>query len=170
MKTPTPLSTATALFWRLLTTIVVCCFSLMLVIMMIQVIARYALEVAVPWTDEASRYFFLAAIFLGAVLAQRQREHISITILTDILPDKVRRVLAAISDAVCITVAAMLVFGAFSMMERTAGIYASTFDLSFSWIYSIQLVGLALMMLLSCRDLFLKLFRPADVGAEGHRG
>ncbi len=154
MNTPSPLARASELFWQLLTAIVVTCFALMLVIMMIQVIARYALSVAVPWTDEASRYFFLAAIFLGAVLAQRRREHIRITILIDVLPDRARRVLACVSDAICIGVAAMLLYGALVMMERTAGVYASTFELSFSWIYAIQFAGILAMLLLSCRDLF----------------
>lgn len=156
MNTPAPLSRAVELFWQLVTAVVITCFSLMLAIMMIQVIARHALSVAVPWTDEASRYFFLAAIFLGAVLAQRRREHITITILTDALPARARRVLGGISDAICIGVAGMLLYGALAMMERTVGIYASTFELSFSWLYSIQFAGLFAMMLLSCRDLCAK--------------
>lgn len=170
MKTPSPLSRAAELFWQFLTAVVVACFSLMLAIMMVQVIARHALSVAVPWTDEASRYFFLAAIFLGAVLAQRRREHIAITILTDVLPAKVRRVLAGVSDAICIGVAAMLLYGALVMMERTAGIYASTFQLSFSWIYSIQFAGLLAMMLLSCRDLFARACAAGACDQPAQRG
>lgn len=170
MNTPSPLSRASELFWRFLTAVVVTCFSLMLVIMMIQVIARYALSVAVPWTDEASRYFFLAAIFLGAVLAQRRREHIRITILTEVLPDKARHVLAGISDAVCIGVAGMLLYGALVMMERTAGVYASTFELSFSWIYAIQFAGILAMMLLSCRDLFAQGCAIAGCHVQADRG
>ena len=154
MNTHSTRTRAAELCWQLLTVVVVTCFSLMLVIMMVQVIARYALSAAVPWTDEASRYFFLAAIFLGAVLAQHRREHIRITILIDVLPEKVRHLLAGISDAVCIGVAAMLLYGSLVMMERTAGVYASTFQLSFSWIYAIQFAGLFAMMLLLCRDLY----------------
>lgn len=170
MNTPTPLARAAERFWQLLTAIVVTCFSLMLAIMMIQVIARHALSVAVPWTDEASRYFFLAAIFLGAVLAQRRREHIAITILTDVLPAKARAMLAAVSDAICIGVAGMLLYGALAMMERTAGVYASTFELSFSWLYAIQFAGLLAMMLLSCRDLFAKACAIGACGGPAQRG
>lgn len=169
MNTPSPLARAAELFWQLLTAVVVTCFSLMLVIMMIQVIARYALSVAVPWTDEASRYFFLAAIFLGAVLAQRRREHIRITILIDVLPEKARRILGAISDTICMVVAGMLLYGALIMMERTAGIYASTFQLSFSWIYAIQFAGIFAMMLLSCRDLLSQTCAIAGCNGQANR-
>ncbi|MFD2435870.1 TRAP transporter small permease [Modicisalibacter luteus] len=76
-------SSALAIFWSLLTTVVVTAFCLMLVVMAIQVISRYTLGLAVPWTDEVSRYLFLAEIFLGSVLALRYQEHIRVTIVTD---------------------------------------------------------------------------------------
>lgn len=159
MKASMPAANAVELFWKLVTAIIVTCFSLMLIIMMIQVVSRYALGVAVPWTDEASRYFFLAEIFLGAALAQRHGEHISITILTDMLSEDTKRYFDAASDIICIVIAGMLLFGALDMMERTAGVYASTFRLSFSYVYMVQFIGILLMMLLFARDLYAKLFR-----------
>lgn len=86
MTSSPTLSRALGAFWWLLTTVVVGAFGMMLLVMAIQVIARYALGVAVPWTDEVSRYLFLAEIFLGSVLALRYQEHIRITVVTDLLP------------------------------------------------------------------------------------
>ena len=116
-----------------------------------------ALGVAVPWTDEVSRYLFLAEIFLGSVLALRYQEHIRITVVTDLLPAGAQRWAAVAADAISILVLLMIMGGAFNMMERTAGIFASTFDMSFSYLYLMQLVAAGLMALLLVEDLVVRL-------------
>nr|WP_275445728.1 MULTISPECIES: TRAP transporter small permease [unclassified Halomonas] len=131
-----------------MTTIVVAAFCLMLTVMAIQVISRYTLGLAVPWTDEVSRYLFLAEIFLGSVLALRYQEHIRVTIVTDLLPPKAARLVAALADLIGIAVLLMLMGGAWNMMERTAGVFASTFRMSFSYVYLMQFIAALLMVIL----------------------
>ncbi len=154
MKTAERITRALDLFWRLLTGVVMTAFALMLVIMAIQVISRYVLGIAVSWTDEASRYLFLAEIFLGSVLALRYQEHIRITIVTDLLSPSLRNIAASVADVICVLVLLMLVVGAWNMMDRTAGIMASTFRMSFSYIYLIQLISALLMIGLLLGDLY----------------
>ncbi|QOR39043.1 TRAP transporter small permease [Billgrantia diversa] len=149
---------ANDLFWRLLTAIVMSAFALMLIIMAIQVISRYALGIAVSWTDEASRYLFLAEIFLGSVLALRYQEHIRITLVTDMLGTRLRQIAASLADIICIVVLAMLAVGGWNMMERTAGVLASTFRMSFSYIYLIQMISALMMIGLLIGDLYRRLF------------
>lgn len=108
MTTNSTLAKALGAFWWLLTAVVVGAFGLMLLVMGIQVISRYALGVAVPWTDEVSRYLFLAEIFLGSVLALRYQEHIRITIVTDLLSARAKRVAAMLADIVSILVLGMI--------------------------------------------------------------
>ncbi|MBY5927324.1 MULTISPECIES: TRAP transporter small permease [unclassified Halomonas] len=160
MTTNSTLAKALGAFWWLLTAVVVGAFGLMLLVMGIQVISRYALGVAVPWTDEVSRYLFLAEIFLGSVLALRYQEHIRITIVTDLLSARAKRVAAMLADIVSILVLAMIMGGAFNMMERTAGVFASTFDMSFSYLYLMQLIAAGLMVLLLVEDFIERLTTP----------
>lgn len=145
------------LFWIMLATIVVTAFSLMLLVMAIQVISRYSLGVAVPWTDEVSRYLFLVEIFLGSVLALRYQEHIRITVVTDLLSPRAQHVIMSIGDIICIIVLLMLMSGAWQMMDRTAGVFASTFKMSFSYIYFMQFFSALLMILVMCGDLYRRL-------------
>lgn len=148
---------AIELFWRLLTAIVMTAFALMLTIMAIQVISRYALGIAVSWTDEASRYLFLAEIYLGSVLALRYQEHIRITLVTDLMGPRLRHIVASLADIICILVLLMLVIGGWNMMDRTAGVLASTFRMSFSYIYLIQLISALMMIGLLVGDLYRRL-------------
>jgi TRAP-type C4-dicarboxylate transport system permease small subunit len=157
VKTTERVTRAIELFWQLLTGVVMTAFALMLVIMAVQVISRYALGIAVSWTDEASRYLFLAEIFLGSVLALRYQEHVRITIVTDVLSPSLRNIAASVADVICVLVLLMLVVGAWNMMDRTAGIMASTFRMSFSYIYLIQLISALLMIGILLGDLYRRL-------------
>jgi len=141
-------------FWNLLTIIVVACFSLMLVVMLIQVTSRYVFGIGVPWTDEVSRYFYIAEIFLGTALAQRHKEHIRINVVTHLLPATGKKIVALIADIITLMVSAMLVYGAIHMMKVTKGVYASTFNMSISYLYLIQISGIVLFSLLVLRDMF----------------
>ena len=141
-------------FWNLLTGIVTACFFLMLVVMLIQIASRYVFGIGVPWTDEVSRYLYISEIFLGTALAQRRHEHITISVVTDLLPAAWKNVFAIIADLITLLVSGMLVFGAIQMMKVTKGIYASSFDMSFSYLYLIQIIGIVLFALLVFGDLF----------------
>ena len=148
---------AIEIFWQLLTGVVMTAFALMLIIMVVQVISRYVLGIAVSWTDEASRYLFLTEIFLGSVLALRYQEHIRITIVTDVLSPSLRNTVAGVADVICVLVLLMLLVGAWNMMDRTAGIMASTFRMSFSYIYMIQFISALLMIGILFGDLYRRL-------------
>ena len=128
----------------------------MLFVMLIQIAARDLFNIGVPWTDEVSRYNFIAEIFLGAALAQRKKEHITITVFTDLLNTKTKNILAIFADIFSILVCGILVAGAYKMAQVTKGIFASSFNMSFSYIYFIQVAGVFLLMLLLVRDLLVR--------------
>jgi TRAP-type C4-dicarboxylate transport system, small permease component len=53
-------------------------FSVMLVIMFVQVVFRYFLQMPLSWSEELARFMFVAATFLGASIATAERGHIEI--------------------------------------------------------------------------------------------
>lgn len=82
------------LFDVLLDNFTTCLFFLMLVFVLLQILARYALRVSIPWTEEAARILLIFITFLGACTALRQEKHITISFLYDRFPIKVQRVLS----------------------------------------------------------------------------
>lgn len=60
-------------------------FVAMLALMVVQVACRYALKIALPWSEELIRYLFVAATFVGAAMVSKQRSHISIDLMDAIL-------------------------------------------------------------------------------------
>jgi TRAP-type C4-dicarboxylate transport system permease small subunit len=85
---------------------------------MTQVLGRGVLKIPVPWTDEATRYTYVVLVFLGAALALRDTEgsHITVDIVTMLLPTKIKKILRIASN-VC-----MLFF----VVTMTAGALQNT--------------------------------------------
>ncbi len=64
-------------------------FIMMLSFMVVQVSARYFLEIPLPWSEELIRYLFVATSFIGAAAVCKYNEHIEINLI-DSFVDKVK--------------------------------------------------------------------------------
>lgn len=78
----------------------------MLVSLTMQIGIRYALSdyVTAPWTEEFARLVMVWLAMLGAASIQRSDDHISMTILFDLLGDRAKRWIRVIGDVVTILV------------------------------------------------------------------
>jgi TRAP-type C4-dicarboxylate transport system permease small subunit len=65
--------------------------SLMTLFIFMQVIYRYVLKQPLSWSEELSRYFFSAITLFGAVLLYRDNKHISMTLLKDMIKNKIAK-------------------------------------------------------------------------------
>ncbi|MEF2552585.1 TRAP transporter small permease [Aurantimonas sp. A2-1-M11] len=128
-------------------------FIAMLVVMFVQVASRYALGIGVPWTDETSRFLFIAEIFLGAAIAQRHGAQIRITILLDLMSPRIRRWFDILGDVLTAGIAILVVAGAFEMMGQTQNVSASTIPVSYANLYLVQAVGLIMLIALLLKDI-----------------
>ena len=78
----------------------------MLVSLTLQIGIRYALSdyVTAPWTEEFARLVMVWLAFLGAASIQRSDDHISMTIVFEMLGDRAKRWIRVIGDVVTILV------------------------------------------------------------------
>lgn len=65
-------------------------FLTMLILMFIQVMCRYVFKLPLGWSEEALRFIFVAATYLGAAIATKERAHIEINIVEVIIDNKVK--------------------------------------------------------------------------------
>lgn len=143
-------------FWRVSETIAIFCFSLMFIIMLLQVLTRYVLKFGVPWTDEAARFLFLWSTFLGAAIAQRSNTHIRVSILTDRLKGKAKQIFLMVGDGIDVLVSIVIAIGAILMMKKTYGILASSIPISYTWIYLSLALGVSIILVLLITDIVKK--------------
>ena len=79
---------------------VVCgvCLCAMACCVMLQVVLRYAFSAAAPWAEEIAVYSMIGAVYLGACLATRERAHIRVSLLYNMLPPKPRLAAVILAD------------------------------------------------------------------------
>ena len=65
---------------------------------MFQVVMRFVFHKAAPWAEEIAVYGMVAAIYFGCSLAIRERAHIRITVVLDLLPKKLKLMTVILAD------------------------------------------------------------------------
>ena len=68
------------------------------VVIFVQVICRYVLQVALPWTEEFARFAFIWLIFLANALAERHNEHFRVTYFVGQAPRPARYAVWAVGE------------------------------------------------------------------------
>lgn len=74
-----------------------------------EVVARYGFNSPLNWSGDIGSYMLCASVFLAVPLVTRQRRHIAVTVVLDVLPpalsQKIYRLLELISASVLLIVA-----------------------------------------------------------------
>ena len=121
--------------------------SALIVVVFTQIVARYALSLSLSWTEEAARLIFICTIFLGSAVLVRFREHLTVTIFTDLTPPRVQRVSAAIAAAVGLWCSYYLITGAWATLMREWDQLTPALQAPMGLIYTVILISTALMVL-----------------------
>lgn len=126
---------------------IVVAITVMVVLVALQVVLRYALNTSLGWTDETSRLAFVWSIFLGVPLGVRRGSHIGIEFLTARLAgvprDALARVMAALGALLMGLVAWQSVRLAWDQWDELMG----TVNMSSGWFVLAVAFGAAHAML-----------------------
>ncbi len=112
---------ALALLDRAIRLIATAALVVLILIILANVVARYAFGNSLIWAQEAGIWLFITIIFLGIPLAHRARLHLSLNVVVDKLPAAVRRWTDLLVDVVLTAVTLMLLLAGFDLMERIGG-------------------------------------------------
>ncbi len=85
---------------RVLGKIAELCAALALFILVVMTISavfmRYFMGQPIQWTEEMSGFLMIWVVMLGGVVAERDRAHLTIPFVVDMLPGKIKRVVATV--------------------------------------------------------------------------
>jgi TRAP-type C4-dicarboxylate transport system permease small subunit len=110
-------------------------FMLMILTVMIQVIARYALPWSPHWTEEMARFSFIYMVSLGAGLAVKDRSYINVSLFLDGLGTKSRIWMdTLILLAIILLMFCMLVFS-IPLMEIVSLQNSASLKINMAFIY-----------------------------------
>jgi TRAP-type C4-dicarboxylate transport system permease small subunit len=124
-------------------------FWMMAAIVFYQVFTRYILNDAAGWTEEISRYFLVAVVFIGASMSVRKNNHIQVDYFYRLMPKAMGRVLSILVDVVRCLFLGYATWLTWLLIERIGSSRMAIVDLPVGWVFGAMLFGFALMFLRS---------------------
>lgn len=119
------------------------------VILIAAVFYRYALNNAIAWSEEASKYLMVWLTFLGAPIALRHAAHINIDLLVKLFPPRGRQAFYLGINLVIIATMGIMLWKGWAFAELGARQVASSFNFSMVWMYVAVPIGSALTCLVA---------------------
>lgn len=93
----------------------------MVLIVFLNVILRYFFHSGLTWSEELARYQFVWVVFLGAILAYKDKGHLAVDLLVGVVPKRLQKVLFLLSNAVIIAVLVLLIHGLVRLIYLSQG-------------------------------------------------
>ena len=119
----------------------------MAVVVFLQVIFRYILNLPLFWTEELARYCLVWASLLGSAVAVKRGQHIAVTIFMERLPPALRRRLTMIALISVAAILTIILWGGIQLVTITRAQISPALRVSMSVPYLAVPVGAALMLL-----------------------
>lgn len=98
--------------------------SLMVGLVFINAVMRYAFHDSIPESEEFARFFFMWTVFLGVIAAFQDKGHVSVTILIDKLKGRAKITVYIISQLITLTICILVLIGGIQY-TISASTYAS---------------------------------------------
>lgn len=123
----------------------------MCAVTLLQVLVRFALtavgvNVAVPWSEEVARYLMIWIIFLGAAVACRHAQLISLEFVVRGVPAFLGRVFRYAALLICLAFFLLLIKLGFEFVGLGEVETSPVMSISKSWVYLAMPVGAILMI------------------------
>lgn len=136
-----------------------------------QILTRFLPMSPSSYTEELARYLLVWIGILGAAYAYRKKSHLGIDLLTNALPEKVRKKVQLLTVSLCFTfAAAVMVFGGVQLVLLTFELdqLSAALNIPMGYVYVVIPLSGALICLF-CIDQLLQLLgaaSPAQHGAD----
>ena len=131
---------------QLTKTALIIVLSVMALVVFLQVIFRYVLNLPLFWTEEFARYCLVWASLLGAAVAMKRGQHLAVTICMDRMPPGAYRVLSVVARFSVIVILAVILVGGIQLVLVTRAQISPALRVPMSLPYLAVPVGAAIML------------------------
>ena len=140
-------------------------------ILSVAVFRRYALNNAIPWSEEGSKYLMVWLAFMGSPIALRHGDHVNVDLAVGWLRGRTRQVLFLLAHLIVIGAAGVLIWYGLLFAKQGVRQVASSFQMSMVWVYAAVPIGALLMLLVSLEQALqalMGIFDPERGFVEDH--
>jgi len=146
-----------ARFFTLLEHLVVLLLFAMVVMVLGNVVMRYAFDTGITVSEEMSRYCFIWLTFIGAMVAMREGGHLGMDTLLKVLPLAGKKFCFFLSEALMLMCNGMFLWGTYQMHDLQVTNISPVVGISMIWIYAIGYVVAVVMGAINLNQLYLLL-------------
>jgi TRAP-type C4-dicarboxylate transport system permease small subunit len=146
----TPLAWLAACLDRWTCALCVALFAAILVVMILQVAFRYVLNSPLTWTEELARILYIWACYLGAPVALRRGNHVTIVFVAERLPGSLARLVGLGIRGISLVFFLQLAILGAILTAKSHSVEAITLPIPWSFIYIAAPVSAVLMILQTC--------------------
>ncbi|MDO5631604.1 MAG: TRAP transporter small permease [Paracoccus sp. (in: a-proteobacteria)] len=118
---------------------------MMLLVIGSQVVARFVLGAPTMWAEELGRYLLVAITMIGSAVLIEKNDHIAIDTFVEILPKRLRVVIAWMRDAISLTVCGLIAWYGWTLVGIGARQTSTGLPIKMSLPYLAIPIGAALM-------------------------
>lgn len=138
--------------------------AMMLGLAILKIVLRYGFQTSLTWSDTMLQHLTLWLCFLGAALATCERRHISIDVLSRILPEKITRWSNLIVDCLALIVVGVLAYYGFDfVIDEQSSEAVLIGNIPLWWAKSIIPVGFVLIGLHFALQIGIRLTNSGEV-------
>lgn len=135
---------------KLLNVLMALCLAFMSILVFGNVVLRYVFHSGITWSEEMSRFLFIWMVFLGAIGALKDNDHLGVDVLLKKLPSGVKRVIFILSNAIVLYVLWLVLDGSWKVTMTNMHSTAPATGLPLACVYGIGVVmsiGMGLIIL-----------------------
>ena len=119
----------------------------MVLVVFLQVLARYAIRISIPWTEEAARYMLAYLTFVGAAIALKEGKHIVVHFLYERLSPGTRRAFDMAFHVLILLFLLAILKGGVTLIEGAWDVPTASMPwITMGQVYLILPVGLVIMI------------------------
>ncbi|GGK34421.1 putative TRAP transporter small permease protein [Caldalkalibacillus thermarum] len=133
----------------LLNGIITVIFSSMVLLVFVNVVLRYVLDSGITWSEEFARFLFVYIVFLGAIVAHKEKAHLGVDLLVGSLPLGLQKAVYALINFIVIAVLYLFVDGALKMYQLNINNFAPATGISLSVLYVAGIAAGIIMIVIS---------------------
>ena len=113
----------------------------------IQVFARFFLEIAPHWTEEAARIFFVYSVGFGTAIGIKNGDFIRLDLITNYLSKRLNKWLNIFTDVVVIVFAFILTVHSLKFVQLGMDEFSPALQITMGFVFiSITLIGLSVIL------------------------
>lgn len=142
---------------RILEAIMVFTMVWMLILVGLNVFLRIFANDGIDFAEEVPRFMFVWLVFCGAVVALKERTHISVNLFVLMMPVWLRKVCYAITEALILISGLFITYGTISLHTIVYENASPVLQISTLWVYGVTYItgpGLTLISLCNLIRLF----------------